>query len=243
MERKKFKTKCPYCKEEIDFSEKVCPHCGKSLKLNNIMAGIVLGLIAIAVIVAVATGGGNNNSLQKEIETKLGVSSEKAEEVYSVFKSIGLKDFDSITNDEILNDTEEDNSKGYRIKTDFSDNVILYMDSSNNIISIRWADKDFYKDNKVLLNFEDYIITFDEESNYNMDAQDRVKKLLKAPSTAKFPSITKWKFAKDNGVVTVQAYVDSENSFGAMIRADFQIKYAKDGTILSFIFDGVEYIK
>jgi hypothetical protein len=242
MGKKEIKTKCPYCKVEISFNEKVCPHCGKSLKLNNIMAGIVLGIIVIGAVIAIVTGGGNS-SLQKGIETKLGVSSEKAKEINNILIGIGLDNFDSITNDEILNNTEAENSKGYRIKTSFSDNVILYMDSSNNIISIRWADKDFYKDGQTILNFKDYTITFDEENNYNIDAQDRIKKVLKAPSTAKFPSITKWGFTKDNGVVTVSAYVDSENSFGAMLRSNFQIKYAKDGAIMSLIFDGKEYIK
>jgi len=243
MEKKERKMKCPYCKEEISINSKECPHCGKSLKVNNIVAGVILGIIVIGAIIAIASGGNGNSASLKEIETKTGASSEQSKEINNAFVSIGLDKFDTITHDEILDDTEAENSKGYRVKTDFSDNVILYLDSSNKIISIRWADKDIYKDGQALLNLKDYTLTFDEESNYNIDAQDRIKKLLKAPSTAKFPSITKWDFTKDNGVVTVSAYVDSENSFGAMLRSNFQIKYAKDGTILSLIFDGIEYIK
>lgn len=245
MKNKERKMKCPYCRQEIGLGEKVCPHCGKSLKAINIIAGIFVAIIFLAIIISAAKGGfgSSNTSLLNEIEEKIGVTEENAKTINDTFISIGLEDFDSITHDDILDDTEADNSKGYRIKTSFSDNVILYMDSENKIISIRWADKDFYKDGKVLLDFEDFTMTFDEQSNYNIDAQERVEKILKAPSTAKFPSITKWNFSKSNGVVTLQAYVDSENSYGAMIRSNFQIKYAKDGTIISFIFDGEELIK
>ena len=115
--------------------------------------------------------------------------------------------------------------------------------SDNKIICIRWADKDFYRDGKVLLNFNDYLISWDEKNEYNIDAQERIKSLLKAPSTAKFPNINNWKFGKDNGIVTVQAYVDSENSFGAKLRSEFQIKYDSNKNVISLIIDGVEYIK
>ncbi len=83
----------------------------------------------------------------------------------------------------------------------------------------------------------------DEKNEYNIDAQERIKSLLKSPSTAKFPSINDWKFGKDNGIVIVQAYVDSENSFGAKLRSEFQIKYDSNKNVVSLIIDGVEYIK
>ena len=41
----------------------------------------------------------------------------------------------------------------------------------------------------------------------------------------------------------MQAYVDSENSFGAKLRSEFQIKYDKNKNVVSLIIDGVEYIK
>lgn len=244
MEKKERKMKCPFCKEEIGINAKECPHCGKSLKINNVATGIIIGFIVIVIIVAVSGGKADNgNSYVKKIENTIEVSAEKSKQINDILESIGLNSFESITHDEILDEEYGKNSTGYRIKTSFSDNVILYLDSSKNVVSVRWADKDFYSNGQAMLNFKDYAMTFDEQSNYNIDAQDRIKKLLKSPSSAKFPSITKWKFGKDSGVVTVQSYVDSENSFGAMLRAEFQIKYAKDGTILSLIFDGVEYIK
>lgn len=51
-----------------------------------------------------------------------------------------------------------------------------------------------------------------------------------------------WDIRKYEGIVYVFAYVDSQNSFGAMIRSDFSFIF-KDGKAISFIFDGEEYIK
>jgi len=53
-------------------------------------------------------------------------------------------------------------------------------------------------------------------------AQLEVKKNLVAPSTAKFPWGTKGYVTKiDDNTYKINAYVDSENSFGAMIRTNF----------------------
>lgn len=38
--------------------------------------------------------------------------------------------------------------------TNFSDNVILYLDSDNNIICIRYADKDYYRNGNVINKFD-----------------------------------------------------------------------------------------
>lgn len=49
---------------------------------------------------------------------------------------------------------------------------------------------------------------------------------LKTPSTAVFPKMKEWNIRVDsNNVIEVKSYVDSQNSFGAMLRADFEQKY------------------
>jgi len=50
--------------------------------------------------------------------------------------------------------------------------------------------------------------------------QEYVKKNLKAPSTAKFPSLD-YKWQKREDIYDIVGYVDSQNSFGAMIRTKF----------------------
>jgi hypothetical protein len=50
-----------------------------------------------------------------------------------------------------------------------------------------------------------------------------VRATLKAPRTAEFPSSSEWRWAqKATNRFIVQAYVDAQNSFGAMLRTNFQ---------------------
>ena len=76
-----------------------------------------------------------------------------AEKINNILNDIGLKDIEDMKADsEALDGFEGKGSKGYRIKTSFSDNVILYLDSNNNVICVRYADKDYY--GNVLNKFE-----------------------------------------------------------------------------------------
>lgn len=59
-------------------------------------------------------------------------------------------------------------------------------------------------------------------------AKDFIKDRLKSPSTAKFASYSDSKtnvtYNKNEGYYTVTVWVDSQNSFGAMLRKTFQAK-------------------
>lgn len=256
--KKIYMKKCQSCKSLIDYNVMECPYCNAVQKkpspgkLLGIIFGSVFGFIFLILAIAmIATGGdlsvdnSNNTKAIREIKNAINVNDEEAKEMDDIFKSVGIEKIESIEADESLNEIEGAGSKGYRVKASISEsnNIILYVGADNKVISIRWADKDFYKNGQVLLNFKDYVITWDEKNEYNIDAQKRIKALLKAPSTAKFPSINSWKFGKDNGVMIVQAYVDSENSYGAKLRNEFQIKYDSNKNVVSLIIDGVEYIK
>lgn len=96
-----------------------------------------------------------------------------------------------------------------------------------------------YKDGKVLSKINDYIVSNEEATTLQIKSQEVIKSILKAPSTAKFPNIFEWRFAKQDGVIIVQSYVDAQNEFGAMLRSEFQIKF-KDDQIISLIVDGKE---
>jgi hypothetical protein len=50
---------------------------------------------------------------------------------------------------------------------------------------------------------------------------------LKAPATAKFCSHEEMKVIEQNGVYTVSGYVDSQNSYGAMLRSTFTLHVTK----------------
>lgn len=87
-------------------------------------------------------------------------------------------------------------------------------------------------------------MSISEKTDIQTRCQNGVKSILKSPSTAKFPNITNWYIGKDKEKIVVQSYVDAQNSFGAMIRSEFQVIFSSSGdTVTSLIMDGVEYIK
>jgi len=62
-----------------------------------------------------------------------------------------------------------------------------------------------------------------DEIELHIQAQQFVLRGLKAPSTAKFPALPYNTSADGNGLYKVDSFVDSENSFGAMIRSDWTV--------------------
>ena len=71
-----------------------------------------------------------------------------------------------------------------------------------------------------------------DEIDLHIQAQQFVLQGLKAPSTAKFPAVpyeavkinTPESAENNDGVYRVRSYVDSQNSFGAMIRSDWTVE-------------------
>lgn len=63
-----------------------------------------------------------------------------------------------------------------------------------------------------------------------------VKNNLKSPSTAKF-SNQKFGYNEEKSIYVISGSVDSQNSFGAMLRADFYAEYDQDLEIIYFTFD------
>ncbi len=75
-------------------------------------------------------------------------------------------------------------------------------------------------------------------------AKETIKTLLKAPSTAKFEDVKAYELLNQKDIWAVNGYVDSQNSFGAMIRSlwEVQLDYTdgKGGTVKGITFDGKE---
>lgn len=61
----------------------------------------------------------------------------------------------------------------------------------------------------------------DHSSDMKYMCTEWVKLMLKAPSTADFPSISKFRYGVVKKQLLVQSYVDSQNGFGAQIRTKF----------------------
>lgn len=152
--------KCPKCGKVYNFNEVKCSNCGQVLrdrKPLKVFIGILVGVIAFFVLIAVigiAVGSGSSRDMNI-IRRVANVENEKAEKIDNILSDIGIESIEDMKADsESLDGFEGEGSKGYRIKTDFSDNVILYLDSDNNVICVRYADKDYYRNGKVLSKFE-----------------------------------------------------------------------------------------
>lgn len=260
--------KCRECGKEISDQAVACPNCGAPLngnpekarqfsdKVQNIenrrkkkSRGCLITIIIFFFI------GGGITALSQVMKNpdKYGVKVESKEKtddiseneaVEEAFELCGFKRIKKIEHDELLDDAHFEGEKGYRVKADGIDNIILYMNPDNTVYQLKYADIDLYSNSAVVSQITDHTIAMDEATEWQLLCEEKVKGILKAPSTAKFPNITKWGMSKKDGKVTIQGYVDSENSFGANLRSEFQFIVANDSsTIESLIFDGEELIK
>ena len=156
--------KCPKCGKEYNFNDYKCSNCGQVLKdvkmlkkVFGLIIGCVVAFFILMLIIAIAVGSGSSsNSRDVNIIKRIAnVENDQAEKIDNILNDIGLKDIEDMKADsEGLDGLEGEGSKGYRIKTSFSDNVILYLDSNNNVICVRYADKDYYRNDNVLNKFE-----------------------------------------------------------------------------------------
>lgn len=256
---------CHECGNELKDEAKFCDKCGTKIdnilptqkfenksnqkpkkKYGCLIAVIVIITMVIMMVIVGMIASTQSTKLPQNINIlmKNGIDNEdKAVKVDSILKQCGIE-IKSINHDEGLDNATGVNEKGYRVSTGDGNNVILYLTEDDNVLSVKYANNLLYKDNKVVKKLSDYTLTLNEASDLQYKSQEMVKQILKAPSTAKFPNINNWAFSKNPKKIIIQSYVDSENSFGAMIRSEFQITLTSDGkTVSSFIFEGQEQIK
>lgn len=258
--------KCTQC--GIAHNCNFCPNCGTSAIASNdintrkkgMSAGMIVGLTLLGLLSFILIVGligssiGNNspssisnNSPSKEVSAKqskfqqvTGTTPEQEENILKTLKDCGVN-VETIEHDEMLDNTYSNGETGYRVSTEDVNNIILYLHPDKSVNIIRYASNDMYAEGKLISTISDYIVTWDEASDLQISCQKAIKEILKSPSTAKFPSLSKWYMWKEDGLTYVQGYVDAQNSFGAELRSDFQ--FIIDGrTVRSLIFDGEEYI-
>lgn len=69
--------------------------------------------------------------------------------------------------------------------------------------------------------------TLNESEDAYYTSQEYIKKLLKSPATATFPEYD-LKYIHNTGqTYQIDAFVDSQNSFGAMLRSTYQVQLTK----------------
>ncbi len=84
--------------------------------------------------------------------------------------------------------------------------------------------------------------TNDREIMSLVYAKEVIKRILKSPSTAEFVDVRAYELSNLKDVWAVNGYVDSQNSFGAMMRSQWEVQLdyrnGKGGTVKSILFDG-----
>ena len=218
----------------------------KAQRKSKIFMWVGYVFLWIFLFIGIAVSPDSNSNVKKmatinQTKTK---ENQIEENIKKALESSGLAKY-KLERDENIDDMVKTGTIGYRAKTDFSGSgIVVYVEKSNNkVYLIRYIDKEYYKDGRILGNLKDDVLTLDEASEYKIDIEKKLKTVLKAPSTAKFPWITEWQFSRKDGITTIKSYVDAQNAFGAMLRSDFQVKYNKNNEITSFIFEGKELIK
>jgi len=178
-----------------------------------------------------------------EYASKYGISSNLAQKLLDIFPKVGME------KDKVTSIQKSDNwAKGERYSITYDGNqVMAYLNKDGSVSSLNYGDVKLYQASGESHPISNYLLSSDEISQLKIWSEDSVKSVLKAPSTAEFPGgffdpYTDWGFSKDGNTYKVSSYVDSQNSFGAMIRSEFYIEYkwnkGEDGVIKSFILDG-----
>jgi len=179
----------------------------------------------------------------KVIMDNTGLSESDAMLAFETIKSVGFENVGKMT---LSRETE--NVKAYMgslncngIITETCIENILITIAENKIYSISSEDIIFYDMSKggKIDDVANYKLDQLEISLYQQTTIEKVKSGLKAPSTAQFPGIflnaDKWFVSRNHDIVTVQSYVDSQNSFGAMIRSNFKAQYSYEKKKLLYL--------
>jgi hypothetical protein len=147
---------------------------------------------------------------------KFGISVDDAKNIEAALNSIGVESVTDATKDEkgmySLNVTAKG---GY---------THLFLDKDNKVETIKLKEIIMYKDGQAVHQPSDYVLSVSEENQMERQSKEMVKKVLKAPTTAEFDYKT-FRYFKLNGIGIIIGTVDSQNSFGAMIRSNFKVQF------------------
>lgn len=176
-------------------------------------------------------------------ERYIGVDKKTGDAIDEILKQCGLENITSIQSDANLNDMHFEGEKGYRVETSTLSNITLYLYADYVVYAVRYNSNDLFLNGKIISTIDNYVLSIDDRTTWRFFCEELIKTVLKSPSTAKFPKTTEWSFNKNGNSITVEGYVDSQNSFGAEIRSYFQFVIDSESkSVQSFIFDGEKLI-
>lgn len=197
---------------------------------------IIVGVICVFANIISSTPTTVQSQTRDLLLNEYNLSEQETDIIINIINECGFSNYS-------LEDCGEENEIYYFIIKQNNSNISGGLDiKDGKVLSIDYAGNILYENGTVQHTLSEYIITSNEKVDLVYNTQEVIKAILKSPSTAKFPWVDEWKVAKKDGSTIVQGYVDSQNSFGAMIRSTFQVTYT-NSIVTSLIFDGQEYIK
>lgn len=195
------------------------PFLRKPTRMKVIGIFFVLFTIFGLILSYVQAPGNNSSAVLK--------APSQEQQIETALATMGTK-LKSYEHDELLDDNEGNGSKGYRLKTDRG-NVIAYF-KDDKLYSLRWADRDLYKEGKTLVKLSDYKLTEDEQILMLARLQDAIKSSLHDPDSAEFENLYNWYCEKTPEGITVKSWLRAKNAFGAKIKRSFVAELSPDGS-------------
>lgn len=146
-----------------------------------------------------------------------GVKKKAAKSAYSIIKNdLGYKNIE-------VYETNGDNTTFGIV----ADDDYLYIVVNDKLRRVWCGDFTLYENDEVVMTKKemDNRVVGDNKSSYYVISQEIISSFLKAPSTADFCSQDETSMRRNGDYVVVSGYVDSQNSFGAMIRSEFTVEF------------------
>lgn len=238
--------KCKFCHSDVEKKEKVCPNCGRKIKRRRwIFPLLILVVFCVAFNAAVNSGtSSSGSSTSKSILGKtMQLSTEQETAMIDIFTQCGIGEITSATEFQSGDDHTSYHLKDEETSAYKSGTIVVWVsNASKTVESIYFHDQDIYLNGTVLAQVTDFYVNSADRDNFRVSSQLAVNQLLNYPDTAKYPAISGWAFALEDGIVIVQSSVEAKNAFGVEESLSFQVKFENEN-IVSLILDGKEYIQ
>lgn len=220
------------------------------VRAKKIKKGLLVAIAIVVLCAAVSSILNSSPSVNKNVKKLMeasGLEQEVCETVYAQLQECGVGEISNI-----LTLVESDGTwYSCRISTpDYYGSGVVNITPEDGLYTFNWGGATIYNAEKLKKprNLSDYALPYGADFYYMNNAEEIIKEYLKAPSTAEFPGrimdASKWSFEysyKDK-TVTVSSYVDSQNSFGAMVRSPFTVVFdVKNNVVTSVSLDGNVY--
>lgn len=200
---------------------------------------IFLGVVAIVLFVFVAMFGGRDDSIQR-VADKYNLSQELEDDFLQKLDMIGLEENET---DIIAVDRTEEGTVLTFENEHYQYDFEATSADGKTFSDVKYFNSELIEDGNSVATLGKVAVNDEEIDDMIVQTRVIVKQCLVSPASAKFPTSTYWDFLVDqsNYVIVGRSYVDSQNSFGAMVRTDIKVRFEKSGgelVMLSLELDG-----